>query len=133
MSPGERDLDTLLRCLDPVLDDCEYVYASGPAPLPEAVCTFRESEGVTLILPRADAERLGLPLTYPCRRIELTVHSSLEAVGLLAAVAGRLAGQGISVNVVSGYYHDHLFVRSEDAQQAAALLEGIRTERRNRP
>lgn len=133
MAGGERDLAVLLRSLDPVLDPCEYVFATAGASVPEAICTFREAEGTTLILPREAAERLGMPYTYPCRRITLTVHSSLEAVGLFAAVAACLAETGISVNAVSGYYHDHLFVRTEDAARAVAALEELRTGRRNRP
>src|SRR5690348_18469733 len=98
MSAGEYDLQTLLSHMDPVLDDQEYVYATGPEPLTQAIFTFRESEGVSLILRRADAESLGIPCTYPCRRITLTIHSSLEAVGLFAAITTRLAAHGISVN-----------------------------------
>jgi hypothetical protein len=133
MSPGEHDLEILLGHMDPVLDPQEYVYATGSAPLPLAICTFHEAEGTTLILPRSDAESLSIPFTYPCRRITLNIHSSLEAVGLFAAVTAKLAANGISVNVVSGYYHDHLFVRTADATHVMTLLEELRTERRNRP
>jgi hypothetical protein len=133
MSPGEHDLDTLLRHLHPVLDPREYVYATVPAPLPLAICTFREAEGVTLILERSHAESLGIPFTYPCLRITLNIHSSLEAVGLFAAVTAKLAMHGISVNAVSGYFHDHLFVRTADTPRVIALLEELRTERRNLP
>ena len=133
MSPGEHDLYTLLRHMDPLLDEQEYVYATGPEPLPQAILAFRESEGISLILRRADAESLGIPFAYPCRRITLTIHSSLEAVGLFAAITAKLAAHGISVNAVSGYYHDHLFVRTADAPRVMMLLEELRTERRNRP
>ena len=125
MSSGERDLDTLIRHMNPVLDPVEYVYASTGDPISEGICSFREAEGITSILPRLDAGRLGIAFTYPCRRITLTVHSSLEAVGLLAAVATILAKHGISVNAVSAYYHDHLFVRTEDAARALELLAGV--------
>ncbi|WP_036823971.1 ACT domain-containing protein, partial [Photobacterium sanctipauli] len=57
--------------------------------------------------------------------ITLTVHSSLEAVGLTAAVATRLAEYSISANVVAAYYHDHVFVpvnRAEEALQALATM-----------
>ena len=95
MSPGEHDLDTLLRHMDPVLDEQRVRLRLGPEPAPGShLCIFRETEGVTLILPRADAERCGIPFTYPCRRITLTIHSSLEAVGLFAAVTSRLAEAG---------------------------------------
>src|SRR4051812_23558608 len=98
--PGERNLDVLLRAIAPALHPGEFVYCSAPAILGDPVCAFPEPEGWTLILPREDAQRLGLACTYPCRMITLTVHSSLEAVGLLAVIATRLAAHGISVNVV---------------------------------
>jgi hypothetical protein len=89
---------------------------------PEPVCVFREAEGCTLILRRGEAERLGLAFIYPCRMITLTVHSSLDAVGLLARVSALLAERGISVNAVSAYYHDHLFVPVERAEEALRAL-----------
>jgi len=57
--------------------------------------------------------------------ITLTVHSSLEAVGFLAAITGRLAEAGISVNAVSAYYHDHLFVAEHRADEALRLLQSM--------
>jgi len=127
--PGETDLDTLLSALEPALDPVEYVYCTGPAAVGDPIATFREAEGVTSILPRGEAERLGIPFTFPCRRITLTVHSSLEAVGLLARVAALLAERGIGVNAVAAYYHDHLFVPPKRAEEA---IEALRTARRNR-
>jgi uncharacterized protein len=53
----------------------------------------------------------------------LTVHSSLEAVGFLAAITARLAETGISVNAVSAFYHDHLFVPHDRADEALARLQ----------
>ena len=57
-----------------------------------------------------------------CRMITLDVHSALDAIGFLAAVATLLAKAGISVNAVSAYYHDHLFVPREKADEAMRLL-----------
>ncbi|WP_414640799.1 ACT domain-containing protein [Archangium sp.] len=57
--------------------------------------------------------------------LTLSVHSSLEAVGFLAAVTTRLAARGISVNPVSAYFHDHLFVPSARATESLALLAGL--------
>jgi hypothetical protein len=40
-----------------------YVYCCVPSDAaipPEAVCFMREQEGITLILPEAEAERMGL-------------------------------------------------------------------------
>jgi len=50
------------------------------------------------------------------------VHSALDAVGFLAAVTTRLAEAGISVNAVSAFHHDHLFVPEHRADEALQLL-----------
>jgi hypothetical protein len=55
--------------------------------------------------------------------ITLTVQSSLEAVGFLAAITTKLATHGISVNAISAYYHDHLFVPADKAEIAMRLLQ----------
>ncbi len=128
--PGEINLEDLLRDLDPALDADEFVFCSVPEIAGHPVCVFREREGITLVLRRAEAERLGVTFTFPCRMITLNVHSSLEAVGLLAALTAALAARGISVNAVSAYYHDHLFVPVARAEEA---FEAIRTARQNRP
>jgi hypothetical protein len=119
---GETNLDRLLAGLAPKLHPDEFVFCTAAGPVGEPVCVFREAEGCTLILRRSEAERLGLAFTYPCRMITLTVHSSLEAVGLLARVSTLLAERGISVNAVSAYHHDHLFVPSERAEEAVRAL-----------
>jgi len=124
---AETDLRVLLREMNPALAEGEYVFATA-ARMPEGadpVGTFREPEGLTLILPRAQAERLGLAFTFPCRMITLRVHSDLAAVGLLAAVTARLAAHGIAANAVSGYYHDHLFVPAAEAERALEALQLI--------
>ena len=83
---------------------------------------FREVEGVTLILTEAQAHDAGLTAAALWACITLTVHSSLAAVGLIAAVATKLAASGISVNPVAGYYHDHLFVPWDRREDALRLL-----------
>jgi hypothetical protein len=50
------------------------------------------------------------------------VHSSLAAVGFLAAVSAALAEAGIACNPVSGVHHDHLFVPAHRADDAMAVL-----------
>ncbi len=81
-----------------------------------------------MILALDEASHAKIPYAFPCRWITLRIHSSLEAVGLLAAVTGRLAKAGISVNAVSAYYHDHLFVSPEKAEEAMQILEGLSSE-----
>ena len=49
---------------------------------------------------------------------------------LLAAILPRLAAAGIGVNPVSAFHHDHLFVPSDRAEDALAILSGIAVEAR---
>ena len=83
---------------------------------------FREREGLTAVLPKAEAEHIEVDYAFTSRMITLSVHSSLEAVGLLAAVTHALARANISVNAVSAFYHDHLFVPEQRAEEALRLL-----------
>jgi hypothetical protein len=124
---GETDLDRLLSGLEPVLQAGLFRFATLPpgSYVPASVSpvmVFREAEGMTLVVSEADAAAAGLASGPAFRMLTLTVHSSLEAVGLIAAVSGCLATAGIPVNPVSGYYHDHLFVPADRAEEALALL-----------
>jgi len=90
-----------------------------------AFAIVREREGVTLVLTVEEARARGLEGAGQWALITLQVHSSLEAVGLIAAVATRLAADGISVNPLAGYHHDHLFVPWSDRERALRLLGAI--------
>lgn len=109
-----------------------YVFVTTTQPVDRAalrpLLQFEEAEGTTLIVPRAAAEVFGLAYEFPSRMITLNVHSSLAAVGFLAAVAARLADSGIAVNPVAGFFHDHLFVPAERADDALALLVQLAAE-----
>lgn len=125
---GETDLALLIAGMNPRLDPELYVFATMPSDVsapPEALMTFREAEGLTLILPQDAARRLGLHGIFPSRRITLEIHSSLEAVGFMAAIASRLAGAGIGVNPVAAFHHDHLFVPADRAGAAMDLLREL--------
>jgi len=122
---AETDLATLIRAMNPRLAPGVFVFATVPA-IPAGLAPlmiFREAEGTTLILPREDAE--GLHATFPSRMITLEIHSSLDAVGFLAAITARLAEAGMPVNPVSGFFHDHLFVPEDRADEAMAVLTGM--------
>ncbi|WGS23484.1 MULTISPECIES: ACT domain-containing protein [unclassified Bradyrhizobium] len=120
---GERNLDTLLRGMKPELQDGIFVFCTIAADedVPVGIrplLTFREQEATTLVIRREEAERAGLRYQFASRLLTLTVHSSLDAVGFLAAVSARLAHADISVNAVSAFYHDHLFVPEHRANEA---------------
>ena len=118
--------------MKPEMHDGVFVFCSIPADeeIPAAlrpVQMFREREGTTLVVRREEAESAGLPHQFASRLITLTVHSSLEAVGFLAEITARLAEAGISVNAVSAFYHDHLFVPDHRADEALQLLRAMST------
>lgn len=107
-----------------------FVFATVPKgqAVPDDVSpkmVFQEAEGTTLVLPKTDARRAGLDFEYPCRMITLNIHSSLEAVGFMARIATALAASGLSVNPVSGFYHDHLFVPEGSEIEALNILRRL--------
>ncbi|MGF1909334.1 ACT domain-containing protein [Vibrio kasasachensis] len=125
---GITDLDELLHSMSPKLVEAEFVFCTVSGELKEyielnPVATFVESEGLTLVIEKSVAERAGLYFEGSYSQITLTVHSSLEAVGLTAAVASKLASKGISANVIAAYYHDHVFVQTNKAEAAVSALE----------
>jgi uncharacterized protein len=128
---GETHLVTLLRTMTPEIVIGDFVFCSlkngvyGDYADLNPMVAVQESEGLTLVVARAQADAQGLAYGSVMRCIKLNVHSSLDAVGLTAAVAGELTREGISANVVAGYYHDYLFVQGELAQRALAALVNL--------
>ncbi|WOG30133.1 ACT domain-containing protein [Endozoicomonas sp. 8E] len=127
---GIVDLEKLLESMNPVLVEDEFVFCNVPGQLSEYInlnplATFIESEGITLVLSKSSAESAGINFKNTYKQITLSVHSSLEAVGLTAAISNKLASNGISANVIAAYFHDHIFVQSEKAQAALAALHEI--------
>jgi uncharacterized protein len=127
------DLRPLLRALQPRRNLDVMAFVSVPpsshhiATL-EPIATFRESEGVTLIVEETRARAAGLPLLLRAAWLTLGVDSALDAVGLTAAVATALADAGIACNVVAAAHHDHLFVPVERADAALAALRQLQAQ-----
>jgi len=124
------ELDELLAALAPSLEPGQYVFCTLPATSKppagvEPLATIREPEGLSLVLPAEAGSDAGLACDGPFRLISLRVNSSLNAVGLTAAVAATLAAAGISANVVAGYHHDHLFVPADRAEDAVKALRAL--------
>ncbi|WGV16120.1 ACT domain-containing protein [Fuscovulum ytuae] len=121
---AERDIDRLLRGMEPVLHEAAYGFAvwdGGVMPfLPFA--TVAETEGMTVVALLEEMAKAGLA-SEQWARISLTIHSDLAAVGLTAAFSAALAAEGISCNVVAGFHHDHLFVPWARRFDALAALE----------
>lgn len=134
---GETDLSTLLCTAAPALLPGEFAFVAVPsmeaAQQLVPVGTFAESEGVTAICSVERAVAAGLPFGGPFRQITLTVSSSLEAVGFLAAVAAALAQRGIACNAVSAFHHDHLFVPVRQAEAALGVLQSMQKSATSAP
>jgi hypothetical protein len=126
---GVTNLDRLLKSMKPVLHDGEYVFCLlddlAGIDLNDVIMLFKEVEGYTIIIEKTIADKKGFPYTYISSWISLSVHSSLEAVGLTAAFSKALADVGISCNVVAGYHHDHIFVSREEAGAAIKALNWL--------
>lgn len=128
---GETDLHKLIASMEPVLAEELYIFTCLAESQKELLSVlkvrgyFEEKEGITVIVLKSEAETHNLTYqgTYKC--ITLNVHSSLEAVGLTAAFSNALADNGISANVVAGFYHDHIFVPEKDAELALASLRNL--------
>ena len=124
---GEKNLNKLLQHMQPELKDGEYVFCSvqDESTLEKAcvLFSFKEKEGLTVVLQKKAADAAGLSYSFVSSWITLKVHSSLEAVGLTAAFSTALAKAGISCNVVAAYYHDHIFVPAKDAAEAMQVLK----------
>jgi len=130
---GITELKQILNQLEPELSDREFVFCTfkdqlyGDLSQLNPVATVQEAEGLSLVIEKDIAQANGIAFESGFRRITLNVYSSLEAVGLTAAVAGLLAAQDISANLIAGYFHDHIFVPASRAEEALALLDKLGT------
>lgn len=105
------------------------VALDGPAPnLGDGVeAVLRENEATTVVATVEVARRKGWSFDFEAAWLTLDVHSALDAVGLTAAVASSLAEGGIACNMLAGFYHDHLLVPFDRADEAVRCLHGLRS------
>jgi uncharacterized protein len=107
----------LLASLGPRLHPDRYAFeATDDSSLGDAFALIREEEGLTAIRAHPEGE---------WARISLEVHSSLDAVGLTAALSKALAEAGISANIVAALRHDHLFVPWDRREDAMGCLKAL--------
>lgn len=128
-------LDQLLASLRPTLHPGVFVFAQvetlSAALQLDAVAVFREVEGVTVVVPEAEALRAGLAIGFRAAWITLQVQSDLQAVGLTAAFSRALADAGISCNVMAAVHHDHVFVPADRGNDALACLQQLQLSARD--
>ncbi len=124
---GENDVSKLLQGMSPKLNKGSYVFTTVAATSEnidsnDTICQFKEEEGITVVMKKERADALGLSYDYVAAWITLSVHSSLHAIGLTAAFSSALSKNGISCNVIAGYYHDHIFVPENESEAAMKVL-----------
>jgi hypothetical protein len=125
---GETDLATMLASLRIERHErpVTVVHLPSPVELGDGVLALiAEAEGTTAVVSIAEAERRGWPVEFRAAWLTVSVHSSLEAVGLTAALSAALAERGIAGNVLAGFFHDHLLVPLDRADEAVACLESL--------
>lgn len=126
---GEKNLIKLLKNINPELKSEVFVFCTTKDNFNfntlDPISVFKEEEGVTLVLEKDIADKYCYRYegTYQC--ITLKIHSSLEAIGLTAAVSTKLAEHNISANVIAGYYHDHIFIPVNKAKDAMEALKEL--------
>ncbi|MDR0860728.1 MAG: ACT domain-containing protein [Candidatus Peribacteria bacterium] len=114
--------------LHPKLNEGIYCFISlpiGDIPPKEALMTFQEQEGTTIILAEDIARKYGYIYSFRCAWITLATETDLEMIGITSAFSKVLAEQGISCNVVAGVHHDHIFVPFDQKEEAMSLLESL--------
>jgi len=150
---GETDLRRLLGGLAPELAERPRAIRSQAADVAvpaDAIMSFREKEGITTIVAvdehavdehavdehaigehavgehAIDESAIDASADEPLwAQITLRIHSSLEAVGMMAAIAAALTARDIPCNAVSAYYHDHLFVPWQRRDDTLAALQAL--------
>lgn len=126
----------MIASMTPVLQPGVFVFCSmlhnddAAAAVRLARGSFSEDEGLSLILAKADADRLGLTYATEMKQITMMVFSSLTGVGLTAAVTTELARHKISANVVAATQHDHIFVPAKKAETAMGILRALQSRAR---
>ena len=126
---GMTDLEEMLRTLTVSVRPDRYTFLSTeevPALGDGVAAVLTEAEGTTVVTTVARAEAEGWPVDFEAAWLTLDVHSALEAVGLTAAFSAALGAAEIPCNVLAGFHHDHLLVPADRADEAVAVLEGLR-------
>ncbi len=128
---GETNLGNILENLRPEVLADEFVFLTfnnvdfSSYLFLEPIAMIKEKEGLTVITSKQNATTYQHDVEHLFGCITLNVHSSLEAVGLTAAISSALAAANISANMIAGYYHDHVFVPIDDVKDALGIIRSL--------
>ena len=119
MSQEKFELKDILGNLKPRILEGSFVFTTSNDELDhlmktfKPIATFREEEGITLVISKDEADKFNIKYDSLFRCISLGVHSSLNSYGLISSMSRELTKKKISSNVFSGFYHDHIFVQAD--------------------
>ena len=126
----QTDLSEVLKALTVSCDDVSYGFVSvenTQFKFEEGMLgTFQEKEGVTIIATNEYLAKNGLQSEALFAKLTVDVETSLQMVGLTAVLSTTLAKNGISANVVAGYFHDYIFVQYDLRQKALETLNSLK-------
>jgi len=131
MSQEKFELKDILGNLKPRILEGSFVFTTSNDELVhlmktfKPIATFREEEGITLVISKDEADKFNIKYDSLFRCISLGVHSSLNSYGLISSISRELTKKKISSNVFSGFYHDHIFVQSDLADTAIQVINSL--------
>ena len=131
MSQEKFELKDILGNLKPRILEGSFVFTTSNDELDhlmktfKPIATFREEEGITLVISKDEADRFNIKYDSLFRCISLGVHSSLNSYGLISSISRELTKKKISSNVFSGFYHDHIFVQADLADTALQVINSL--------
>jgi uncharacterized protein len=129
--PGQTNLQAVLDSIQLSCDDVAYGFATATSgtdiALKEVLGTFHENEGLTIFATKDYFDKHKMSFEGPLAKLTIDVHTSLELVGLTAALTAKLTEHGISANVVAAYYHDHIFVQYDQRQKATEAIQSLKS------
>lgn len=134
MNNTSNSKSDMISNMSPELRAGRFVFAAFPNDQDvteysqQAISVYKEAEGISLILPVDVARDAGVSVEDDMRCITLNVYSSLQGVGLTAAVSIALGEVGIPCNMVAAYHHDHVFVPAEMSERAMQVLVRLQNE-----
>ena len=118
-----------------ILNKGEYVLCSiidiNKISINNIICSFKESEGYSIIISKEEAIKNNLPFYFVSAWITLEIDSTLDSVGLTSAFSKKLTKAGISCNVIAAYHHDHIFVPYIDKHKAMKILSDMYESQNN--
>ena len=112
-----------------ILNKGEYVFCSiidiHKISMSNIICSFKESEGYSIIISKEEAIKNNLPFYFVSAWITLEIDSTLDSVGLTSSFSRELTNAGISCNVIAAYHHDHIFVPYKKRLKAVKILSDM--------